>query len=191
MSSNRKIARHPSLASGSSRASLVERKDEKTTNSSFARERKISDPWSYGIHGPFNNLQRSSRFPMMAPRNATEKKADGVIFLNTEREKKYLSRTQSYPTAQYTGNASRVPCQAGTFNRDLKRAWSFSSRLGQAKNVEGDNFEERSFCDSLSSVACSSIMSRPRSSSFSFTNNEDCFLSKRNDVLFWLIRSTE
>ena len=186
MSSNRKIARHPSLASGSSRASLVERKDEKTTNSSFARERKISDPWSYGIHGPFNNLQRSSRFPMLTPRNATEKKANGVICLNTEQEKKYLSRKQSDPTAQNTGNASRVSCHAGTFHRGLKRAWSFSSRLGQAKNVEGDNFEERSFCDSLSSVACSSIMSRPRSSSFRFTNNEDCFLSKRNDVLFWV-----
>ncbi|KAL9973681.1 hypothetical protein ACROYT_G020165, partial [Oculina patagonica] len=183
MSLNRKIVRHPSLEGRTNKANFIERKfDSKTTYFSPVRNpRRISDPGFYRTNNPYGNLQSSSRFPKLVFENGVKKKENGVVNLNTHCERKY--RSWSDPNGEFTGD-SDISSQTRTFYNDLQATWTLLPRLGKALNTEKDNFEEKSFCDSLSSFPCSSITSRRPS--VSTDEEDDSFISKRKTVLSWV-----
>ncbi|KAL9973680.1 hypothetical protein ACROYT_G020164, partial [Oculina patagonica] len=168
MSSNRKIVRHLSLEG---------KFDHKTTYlGSLRNPRRISDPGFYRTNNAlYGNLQSSSRFPKLVFDNGLKKKENGVVNKNTHCERKY----RSDPNGEFTGN-SDILSQTRTFYKDLPATWTLLPRLGKALNTEKDNFEKKSFCDSLSSFPCSSITSRRPSV---LTDDEDdCFISKPKTV---------
>lgn len=179
MSSNMKTGRRSWLVCRSNRAPLVVEKDDEFKNGSCTREGKISDSVKYGKGSSFRNLQSGSRFlPKLVSRNRPikNKNVDGVICLTVERGKKYLSRAQIDPTAP----SGRTICT------HFRTPWSLLPGLSHGKNskVLCDNIEKRSFCDSLSSLACSSFKSSGSSSSSNEVGN--CFISKRSSVLQWV-----
>lgn len=179
MSSNIKTGRRSWLVCRSNRASLVVEKEDEFKNGSCTREGKISDSVKYGKGSSFRNLQCGSRFlPKLVSRNRPikNKNVNGVICLTVEREKKYLSRAQIDPTAP----SGRTICTP------FRTPWSLLPGLSHGKNskVLWDNIEKRSFCDSLSSLACSSFKSSGSSSSSNEVGN--CFISKRSSVLQWV-----
>ena len=186
MSSNRKILRHPSLKGKAKKANFTDRTfDSKSTDfgflSSLRNPRRISDPGFYRASNPIDNLQGNSRFPKLVLKNGVEKKQNGVVNLNTHCERKY--RSWSDPNGVFPGSCD-IPSETGTFYRDLQITWTLLPRLNKVRNTEKDNFEEKSFCDSLSSFPCSSMTSR--SSSVLTDFEEDCCISKRNTVLSWV-----
>ena len=179
MSSNIKTGRRSWLVCRSNRASLVVEKEDEFKNGSCTREGKISDSVKYSKGSSFRNLQSGSRFlPKLVSRNRPikNKNVDGVICLTVEREKKYLSRAQIDPTAP----SGRTICT------HFRTPWGLLPSLSHGKNskVLCDNIEKRSFCDSLSSLACSSFKSSGSSSSSNEVGN--CFISKRSSVLQWV-----
>ncbi|KAJ7371239.1 hypothetical protein OS493_027353 [Desmophyllum pertusum] len=114
------------------------------------------------------------------------KNANGVVSLNTECERKY--RSWSDPNRDFNGGNTDISSQTETFYKDLQGMWKLLPRLGKTTNTEKpDCFEEKSFCDSLSSFPCSSITSR--SPSVLTEDGEDCFLLKRKTVLNWVHNS--
>ena len=186
MSSNRKILRHPSLEGKTKKTNFTERNfDSKSTDfgflSSLRNPRRISDPGFYRASNPIDNLQSNSRFPKLMFEKGVRKKQNGVVNLNTQCERKY--RSWSDPNEVFAGN-NEMSSLTGTFYRDVQTSWTLLPRLNKARNTERDNFEEKSFCDSLSSFACSSITSRSPSVLTDF--EEDCCISKRNTVLSWI-----
>ena len=190
MSSNRKILRHPSLEGKTKQRNFTERNfDSKSTYSGFfsplQNPRRISDPGFCRSSNPaFNDLQSSSRFPKLVFQNGVKKKQNVVVNLNTQCERKY--RPWSDPAGLYTGN-NDISSQTGTFCKDLLTTCTLLPRLDKVRNTERDNFEEKSFCDTLSSFPCSSITSRISSVLTDF--EEDNFLSKRKALLSWVCDS--
>ena len=183
MSSIRKLVRHPSLEVKTKKANFNERNfDSKTAYySSLRKPRRISDPGFYRTSNLYGSVQSSSRFPKLVFENAVKKKANGVVNLNTQCERKY--RSWSDPNGQYTGN-SDITNQTGVLYKELQATWTLLPRLGKVLNTENDNFEEKSFCDSLSSFPCSSITSR--CPSVLPDDDKDCFVSKHKTVFSWV-----
>ena len=182
MSLNRKIVRTLSQEEKKLEVSLVQSQfDSKTTYSTNSRRisRKISDPGIYRTGNPFGNPQNSSRFPKLVVENPPKKKINGVVSLNKQCERKY--RSWSDPYGECAEDREKVN-HVGTFYKDVED--SFLPRLGKARNTETDSWEEKSFCDSLSSYPCSSIPSR--SHSVLTDAEEDFFVLKRETVFSWV-----
>lgn len=187
MSLNRKIVRKLSQEEKSRhKSSLVQSQfDSKTAYSANSPRisRRISDPGFYRTANPFGNPQNSSRFPRLVVENAPKKKMNGVVSLNKQCERKY--RSFSDPCGEFTENTEKVN-RMGTFYKDVED--TFLPRLGRARNAEADSVEERSFCDSLSSYACSSIPSRSHSA-LTDDAEEDFFVLKLETVFSWVYGS--
>ena len=187
---SRKIVRQFSLEDKRHKAPFVDNTiDRRTTYSDSPRNpREISDHGFTGSHNPRFSLQSSSRFPRLVFQNAVKKKSNGVVSLDTQCERKY--RSWSDPSGEYTGNWDNLS-QKGTFEKEVKTAWTTLPRLGTAPvNTDKDIFDEKSFCDSLSSFACSSITSESSSKSvLSEEDEEDFFISKRKTVFSWVQHS--
>lgn len=187
MSLNRKIVRKLSQVEKRHEASLVQSQfDSKKTYSTNSRRlsRNISDPGFYRNANPFGNSQNSSRFPMLVVENAPKKKMNGVVSLNKQCERKYRSWSDPCGERQCTENKEKVS-HVGTFYKDDED--SFLPRLGKARKTETDSWEEKSFCDSLSSYPCSSIPSR--SHSVLTDGEEDFFVLKHETVFSWVYGS--
>lgn len=187
---SRKIVRQFSLEEKKRKAPFVEKTfDSRTTYSDSPRNpRKISDKGLIGSHNHRGSLQSSSRFPRLVFQNAVRKKSNGIVTLNTQCERKY--RSWSDPSGEYTGNWDSLS-QKGTFEKEVKTAWTMFPRLVTAPvNTDKDTFDEKSFCDSLSSFACSSITSECSSRSIlTDEDEEDFFISKRKTVFSWVQHS--
>lgn len=187
---SRKIVRQFSLEDKKRKAPFVEKTfDNRTTYSDSPRNpRKISDKGLIGSHNHRGSLQSSSRFPRLVFQNAVRKKSNGIVTLNTQCERKY--RSWSDPSGEYTGNWDSLS-QKGTFEKEVKTAWTMFPRLVTAPvNTDKDTFDEKSFCDSLSSFACSSITSESSSRSIlTDEDEEDFFISKRKTVFSWVQHS--
>ena len=187
---SRKIVRHFSLEEKKRKAPIVERKfDSRTTYSDSPRNprREISDLGFIGSHSPRGSLQSSSRFPKLVFQNAVRKKSNGVVNLDTQCERKY--RSWSNPSGEYTGNWDSLS-REGTFDKEVQATWTMLPRLVTALDTGKDNFDDRSFCDSLSSFPCSSITSEsPSRSVLTDEDEEDFFISKRKTVFSWVQHS--
>ena len=188
---SRKIVRQFSLEERERKAPLVKKTfDSRTTYSDSPRNpRKISDKGLIGSQDPPSRLQSSSRLPNLVFQNAARKKSNGIVTLDTQSERKY--RSWSDPSGEYnTGNWDNLR-QKGTFEKELKTAWTMFPRIVTAQvNTDKDSFDEKSFCDSLSSFACSSITSvRSSRSILTDEDEEDFFISKRNTVFSWVQHS--
>jgi len=187
---SRKIVRQFSLEDKKRKASFVEKTfDNRTTYSDSPRNpRKISDKGLIGSHNHRGSLQSSSRFPRLVFQNAVRKKSNGIVTLNTQCERKY--RSWSDPSGEHTGNWDNLS-QKGTFEKEVKTAWTMFPRLVTAPvDTDKDTFDEKSFCDSLSSFACSSITSESSSRSIlTDEDEEDFFISKRKTVFSWVQHS--
>lgn len=187
---SRKIVRQFSLEDKKRKAPFVEKTfDNRTTYSDSPRNpRKISDKGLIGSHNHRGSLQSSSRFPRLVFQNAVRKKSNGIVTLNTQCERKY--RSWSDPSGEHTGNWDSLS-QKGTFEKEVKTAWTMFPRLVTAPvNTDKDTFDEKSFCDSLSSFACSSITSESSSRSIlTDEDEEDFFISKRKTVFSWVQHS--
>lgn len=187
---SRKIVRQFSLEEKKRKAPFVEKTfDNRTTYSDSPRNpRKISDKGLIGSHNHRGSLQSSSRFPRLVFQNAVRKKSNGIVTLNTQCERKY--RSWSDPSGEHTGNWDNLS-QKGTFEKEVKTAWTMFPRLVTAPvNTDKDTFDEKSFCDSLSSFACSSITSESSSRSIlTDEDEEDFFISKRKTVFSWVQHS--
>ena len=188
---SRKIVRQFSLEDKKHKARFVENTfDSRTTYSDSPRNpREISDRGFIGSHNSRSSLQSSSRFPKLVYQNAMpKKKSNGVVTLDTQCERKY--RSWSDPSGEYTGNWDNWS-QKGTFEKEVKTAWTMLPRLVTAPvNTDKDTFDEKSFCDSLSSFACSSITSESSSRSIlTEEDEEDFFISKRKTVFSWVQHS--
>lgn len=187
---SRKIVRQFSLEDKKRKAPFVEKTfDNRTTYSDSPRNpRKISDKGLIGSHNHRGSLQSSSRFPRLVFQNAVRKKSNGIVTLNTQCERKY--RSWSDPSGEHTGNWDNLS-QKGTFEKEVKTAWTMFPRLVTAPvNTDKDTFDEKSFCDSLSSFACSSITSESSSRSIlTDEDEEDFFISKRKTVFSWVQHS--
>ena len=150
--------------------------------------RRTSDPRfdkPLTLAGGSGNLQSISRFPKLVFGWKTAKKAHGVVNLNTACERKY--RSWSDPT-EYT-QAKDIWSQSGTFSRDFNTTRPFLPRLGREMNETSDNFEEKSFCDTVSSFPCSSI-TRTSMCSPVITDEREMCISKHKSVMNW-IQSTK
>lgn len=187
---SRKIVRQCSLEEKKRKAPFVEKTfDSRTTYSDSPRNpRKTSDKELIGSHNHRGSLQSSSRFPKLVFQNAVRKKSNGIVTLDTQCERKY--RSWSDPSGEYTGNWDSLS-QKGTFEKEVKTAWTMFPRLVTAPvNTDKDTFDEKSFCDSLSSFACSSITSESSSRSIlTDEDEEDFFISKRKTVFSWVQHS--
>ena len=187
---SRKIVKQFSLQDKKHKAPFLENTfDSRTTYSDSPRNpREISDHGFIGSHNSLSSLQSSSRFPKLVHQNAVKKKSNGVVTLETQCERKY--RSWSDPSGEYTGNWDNLS-QKGTFENEVKTAWTTLPRLVTAPdNTDKDTFDGKSFCDSLSSFACSSITSENSSSSIlTEEDEEDFFISKRNTVFSWVKHS--
>ena len=188
---SRKIVRQFSLEDKKHKARFVENTfDSRTTYSDSPRNpREIFDHGFIGFNNPPSSLQSSSRFPKLVYQNAMpKKKSNGVVTLDTQCERKY--RSWSDPSGEYTGNWDNWS-QKGTFEKEVKTAWTMLPRLVTAPvNTDKDTFDEKSFCDSLSSFACSSITSESSSRSIlTEEDEEDFFISKRKTVFSWVQHS--
>lgn len=187
---SRKIVRQFSLEEKKRKAPFVEKTfDSRTTYSDSPRNpRKISDKGLIGSHNHRGSLQSSSRFPRLVFQNAVRKKSNGIVTLNTQCERKY--RSWSDPSGEHTGNWDNLS-QKGTFEKEVKTAWTMFPRLVTAPvDTDKDTFDEKSFCDSLSSFACSSITSESSSRSIlTDEDEEDFFISKRKTVFSWVQHS--
>ena len=187
---SRKIVRQFSLKDKKREAPSFEKTfDSRTTYSDSPRNpREVSDPRFIGSHNPRGSLQSSSRFPKLAFQNAMRKKSNGVVTLDTQYERKY--RSWSDPSGEYTGNWDNLS-RDETFKKEVKTAWPMFPRLVPAPvNTDKDNFDEKSFCDSLSSFPCSSVTSESSSRSILMDEDEeDFFISKRKTVFSWVQHS--
>ena len=181
---SRKIVRQFSLEDKKRKAPFVEKAfDSRTTYSDSPRNpREILD------HSNRSSFQSNSRFPKLVFQNAARKKSNGVVTLETQCERKY--RSWSDPSGEYTGNWDNLS-QKETFKNEVKTAWTMLPRLVTAPvNTGKDTFDEKSFCDSLSSFACSSITSESSSRSIlTEDDEEDFFISKRKTVFSWVQHS--
>ena len=183
---SRKTVRQFSLEDKKRKAPFAEKTfDSRTTYSDSPRNpREISD------QNPRSSLQSNSRFPKVAFQNAYRKKSNGVVTLETQCERKY--RSWSDPSGEYVGNWDNTNLsQKGTFEKEVKTAWTMLPRLVTAPvNTNKDTFDEKSFCDSLSSLSCSSITSENSSRSIlTEDDEEDFFISKRKTVFSWVQHS--
>ena len=187
---SRKIVRQSSLEDKNRKAPFVEKPfDSRTTYSDSPRNpRNISDQRFIGYHNPRGSLQSSSRFPKLVFQNATRKKSNGVVTLDTQCERKY--RSWSDPSGEYTGSWDNLS-QRGAFEKEVKTAWTMFPRLVTTPvNTDKDTFDEKSFCDSLSSFPCSSITSESSSRSIlTEEDEENFFISKRKTVFSWVQHS--
>ena len=182
---SRKIVRQFSLEDKKRKAPFVEKTfDSRTTYSDFPR-----NPREIANHNPRSSLQSNSRFPKLVFQNAVRKKSNGVVTLETQCERKY--RSWSDPSGEYTGNWDNLS-HKGTFEKEAKTAWTTLPRLVTAPvKTNKDTFDEKSFCDSLSSFACSSITSKSSSrSNLTEEDGEDFFISKRKTVFSWVQHSS-
>ena len=181
---SRKIVRQFSLEDKKHKAPFVEKTfDSRTIYSDSPQNlREISD------QNPRSSLQSNSRFPKLVFQNAVRKKSNGVVTLETQCERKY--RSWSDPSGEYVGNWDNLS-QKGTFEKEVKTAWTMLPRLVTAPvNTNKDTFDEKSFCDSLSSFACSSITSENSSRSIlTEDDEEDFFISKCKTVSSWVQHS--
>ena len=183
---SRKIVRQFSLEDKKSKAPFAEKTfDSRTTYPDSPRSpREISD------HSPRSSVQSNSRFPKLVFQKAVRKKSNGVVTLETQCERKY--RSWSDPSGECVGNWDNTNLsQKGTFEKEVKTAWTMLPRLVTAPvNTNKDTFDEKSFCDSLSSFACSSITSENSSRSIlTEDDEEDFFISKRKTVFSWVQHS--
>ena len=180
MSSSRK----PTPPSLTRNASLAERSLNRKTSFGFRSPvRRISDPGFDRFRNSAitsDDLRSSSRFPKLVF-SSGKKKVQGVVNLNTVCERKY--RSWSDPI-EYT-QAMDIWDQSGTFNRDFNSTRAFFSRLEREMNETKDNFEEKSFCDSVSSFPCSSI-TRNSVCSPVITDEREVSISKHKSVLNWI-----
>ena len=146
--------------------------------------RRISDPRfdkPRTLAGGCGNLQGNSRFPKLVFGWKTAKKAHGVVNLNTTCERKY--RSWSDPI-EYT-QAKDIWSQTGTFNRDFNTTPAFLLPLGREMNETRVNFEEKSFCDTVSSFPCSSLTRTSMGSPVKTDVREMC-ISKHKSVMNWI-----
>lgn len=187
---SRKIVRHFSLEDKKHKAPFIEKTfDSRTTYSDSPRNpRKATDTGFTGSHNRSGSLQSSSRFPKLVFQNAMRKKSNGFVTLDTQCERKY--RSYSDPSGEYTGNWDNLSREKKN-GKEVKTAWTIFPRLVTAPiNEDKDNFEEKSFCDSLSSFACSSITSGSSSRSILTDEDEKEFIiSQRKAIFSWVQHS--
>ena len=147
--------------------------------------RRISDPrfdkHSNNVDNFCDNLPSESRFPKLVFSKGT-RKAYGVVKLNTDCERKY--RSWSDPTGQYTGD-NEGSCHNTERGRDFDTTRKLLPPLETAANASRDNFEGKSFCDTVSSCPCSSL-SRNSICSQVMADEQEMCISKHETVLHWL-----
>lgn len=180
---NMSLCRKPNPPSLIRHASSAERNMNKKMASPL---RRISDPrFDKLLNTASNlcdNLPSGSRFPKLAFSLKGAKKVNGVVTLNTECERKY--RSWSDPTGQYTGD-SDGSCHHGEKSRDFDTTRNLLPPLETDANASRDNFEEKSFCDTVSSCPCSSLSRNLICSPVMADEREVCS-SKHETVLTWL-----
>lgn len=188
---SRKIVRQFSLEDKNRKPPFVKKAfDSRTTYSDSPRNpRKISDKGLIGSHDHPGSWQSSSRLPKLVFQNAARKKSNGIVTLDTQCERKY--RSWSDPSGEYSSGNWDNLSQKGTFEKEVKTAWTMFPRIVTAQvNTDKDTFDGKSFCDSLSSFACSSITSERSSRSILTDEDEEDFsISKRNTVFSWVQHS--
>ena len=183
MSSGRK--KTPSLTGNTSlaRRSVIDRKA-----TSGLLSRKTSDP-SFHRLSSFGSIEQDLRgtsllkLPKLSL-SKREKTINGVVTLNTGCERKY--RAWSDPTEE--GSLKRDLCwQTGTFYQDVSNTHSFIPRLAGEREARRENFDDKSFCDTVSSFRCSNT---ERSSMSSLDIPDDrghiCFVSKHKAISSWI-----
>ena len=160
----------------------------KTSKVTLGFPRRISDPrfdklWK--TSDSFGSLKSASRFPkLVLSSNGAKKAMDGVVTLNNVCERKY--RSWSDPTGQYAGNKGSRSNETEIFDDDLNTSWGLFPPLDFITvSATRDNFEEKSFCDSVSSLPCSSL-SGSSTGSPAIRDEHDQDISKHKTVLNWI-----
>lgn len=179
--------RNPKLPSLLGNTTLPNR--NKTSKVTLGFPRRISDPRFDKLRKTsvsFGSLKSASRFPklVLSTKGARKPMADGVVTLNNVCERKY--RSWSDPTGHYTGNRDAGSNQTETFDNDLSTSRGLFPPLDFIiVSATRDNFEENSFCDSLSSLPCSSLSGSSTSSPV-VTDEHEHGTSKHKTVLNWI-----
>ena len=142
----------------------------------FALERKASDP-------RFDRRFNSGRliFPNLLPARKA-RMTNGVLKLNSECERKY--RSWSDPTVTFEQDSW---WRGEIFYHDLHSTCTTLPPLGRQYRDRTRAFDEKSFCDSLSSFPCSTLSSTRDSPPCTILEDREiAMISKYHRVLEWI-----
>ena len=134
------------------------------------------------IVGERDVLKSSSvGLPKLFPRGT--QRITGVIKLNTTSERKYRSLRDQ--TKEFTEEGNFFS-RKRTYHKDLNSRHVILPQLRRDKNPMKCSFEEKSFCDTLSTFPCSSITRNSICSLDILDDREVCFIPKHKTVSNWI-----
>lgn len=148
-----------------------------TLDISPARSRRVStDP------------RLDSRFPKLVFSKKSSRSSNGLVNLDTRSERKY--RSWSDPTGQYIGDTNvhyRHTEKASFGNDDSNTTWAILPRLGREVTcTKRESFDDKSFCDSVSSFPCSSLSRSSTTCSPVVDDERFVSISKCKTVANWI-----
>lgn len=129
------------------------------------------------------DVLKSSSFglPKLSPRGT--QRITGVVKLNITSERKYRSLRDQ--TKEFT-EESIFFGHKRTYHKDLYSRHVILPQLRGDKDPMKSSFEEKSFCDTLSTFPCSSITRSSICSLDMPDDQEACFIPKHKTVLNWI-----
>lgn len=143
---------------------------------------KVLNPSPYQLHC-------STKFPrLVLPMKSSRQAINGVVRLDTKCERKY--RPLTHPTGYYTGDVlyyHTAECNSNKNDRNYTN-WAALPQLGSevpSKCTKAKNFDVKSFCDSISTLPCSSV-SRTSACSSVVEDERLVCISKPKSVLNWI-----
>ena len=140
-----------------------------------------------------NHLHCGTKFPrLVLPKKTSRQAINGVVRLDTVCERKY--RSFSDPMGYYTGDVLYHHTVEGSCDSKLNKNdrkytyWAPLPQLGRevpSKCTKMESFNEKSFCDSMSSFPCSSVSRTSTCSPVVEDERLVCF-SKRKTIVNWI-----
>ena len=175
----------PSLTGNTSlaRRSVI---DRKTTPGLLSRKTSVSSFHRLSSFGSIEDDLRGTsllKLPKLSPPKRT-KAINGVVTLDTGCERKY--RAWSDPTEEGTLKRD-LCCQTGAFYQDVSNTHAFIPWLAGEREARRETFDDKSFCDTVSSFRCSNTeRSSMCSPDIPDDRGHDCFVSKHKAISSWI-----